>query len=462
MSDLSEFKLISPYTFLNDKFYDEVEPAKFPKFITRYRSPHFEEFANLNNEQWINLFGKFESPMLPKIKNIAMRYHGHQFQVYNPDIGDGRGFTIAQFYKNNELYDLGTKGSGVTPYSRSGDGRLTLKGGVREVLCSNYLDALGVNTSKSLSLIETGEHLSRNDEPSPTRSSVLVRVSHSHLRIGTFQYHAFHQDTQSIEFLTNMIGKYYFNLNDQNNQPIKIFSEAVQRCATLAASYNVYGFVHGVLNTDNINITGESFDYGPYRFLEKYEPNKTAAYFDRFGLYRFSKQADAIFWNVQQLASIFTLMVNKEILIEEIKKFVDLYNQEVLRLFFKRLMIKPNSDSAKNNKILEAFYRILGDQEFFFEEVYYDLRGGSAKIKNRKDLIQKYQKYQLEKIFQNHDPINEINLNNLNLIPYETLHYNEIEKIWEAIDKNDDWSLFNNKIDSISKLKEANIINGLG
>ena len=262
----------------------------------------------LNNEQWNNLFGKFESPMLPKIKNIAMRYHGHQFQVYNPDIGDGRGFTIAQFYKNNELYDLGTKGSGVTPYSRSGDGRLTLKGGVREVLCSNYLDALGVNTSKSLSLIETGEHLSRNDEPSPTRSSVLVRVSHSHLRIGTFQYHAFHQDFQSIEFLTNAIGKYYFNLNDQNNQPIKIFSEVVQRCATLAASYNVYGFVHGVLNTDNINITGESFDYGPYRFLEKYEPNKTAAYFDRFGLYRFSKQADAIFWNVQQLASIFTLM----------------------------------------------------------------------------------------------------------------------------------------------------------
>ena len=238
MSDLSEFKLISPYTFLNDKFYNEVDPAKFPSHITRYRNPYFEEFVNLNNEQWINLFGKFESPILPKIKNIAMRYHGHQFQVYNPDIGDGRGFTIAQFYKNNELYDLGTKGSGVTPYSRSGDGRLTLKGGVREVLCSNYLDALGVNTSKSLSLIETGEHLSRNDEPSPTRSSVLVRVSHSHLRIGTFQYHAFHQDTQSIKLLTNMIGKYYFNLNDQNNQPINIFSEVVQRCATLAASYN--------------------------------------------------------------------------------------------------------------------------------------------------------------------------------------------------------------------------------
>ena len=155
-------------------------------------------------------------------------------------------------------------------------------------------------------------------------------------------------------------------------------------------------------------------------------------------------------------------MVNKDILIEELKKFVDLYNQEVLRLFFKRLMIKPNSDSAKNNEILNAFYQILSDQEFSFEEVYYDLRGGLEKIKNRKDLMQKYQKYQLEKIFQDHDPINAINLDKLNLIPYETLHYDEIEKIWEAIDKNDDWSLFNNKIDSISNLKEANIINGLG
>ena len=207
MIELSKFKLVSPYAFLDDRFYDKVEPAKFPKLIIRYRNSYFEEFNDLSEEEWTNLFGRFESPLLPQSKNFAMRYHGHQFQVYNPDIGDGRGFTIAQFYKNNDLLDLGTKGSGVTPYSRSGDGRLTLKGGIREVLCSNYLEALGVNTSKSISLIETGEQLSRNDEPSPTRSSLLVRVSRSHLRIGTFQYHSFHQDFQSIKFLISGIGK---------------------------------------------------------------------------------------------------------------------------------------------------------------------------------------------------------------------------------------------------------------
>ena len=462
MIELSKFKLVSPYAFLDDRFYDKVEPAKFPKLIIRYRNSYFEEFNDLSEEEWTNLFGRFESPLLPQSKNFAMRYHGHQFQVYNPDIGDGRGFTVAQFYKNNDLLDLGTKGSGVTPYSRSGDGRLTLKGGVREVLCSNYLEALGVNTSKSISLIETGEQLSRNDEPSPTRSSLLVRVSHSHLRIGTFQYHAFHQDFQSIKFLISGIGKYYFEFSDQNNQPINIFSEIVRRCAQLAASYNIYGFVHGVLNTDNINITGESFDYGPYRFLEKYEPNKIAAYFDRFGLYRFSKQADAIFWNVQQLASIFSTFTDKELLVNELKKFVEIYNEEVLRLFFKRLMIKPNVNPKINTKFLNDFYQILIDQDFFYEEVYYDLRGGMKKIKNRKDLNQKYNKYNLEKIFQNHDSIQELSLDKLNLIPYETLFYDEIEKIWNAIDNYDDWSLFNNKIGSINKLKEANIINGLG
>ena len=239
-------KLISPYGFLNDNFYDQAYPAEFPKTILRYRNHSFKEFNNLNDNEWINIFGLFNSKSLPQKKNLAMRYHGHQFRVYNPEIGDGRGFTIAQFYKNKKLFDLGTKGSGVTRHSRSGDGRLTLKGGIREVLCSSYLDAMGLDTSRTLSLIETGESLYRNDEPSPTRSSVLVRISHSHIRIGTFQYHAYHQDNVSLENLIKSVGKYYFSFNDKQNTPLNFFSRVVQNCANLAASYNIFGFVHGV------------------------------------------------------------------------------------------------------------------------------------------------------------------------------------------------------------------------
>src|SRR6185436_12498306 len=158
--------------------------------------------ATLDDAQWLRHFGRFEPLPGNLPRPLALRYHGHQFRVYNPDIGDGRGFLFAQLRDGeNRLLDLGTKGSGQTPYSRSADGRLTLKGGVREVLATEMLEALGVNTSKTFALFETGEDLVRGDEPSPTRSSVLTRLSHGHIRIGTFQRLAFFGETQNIETL---------------------------------------------------------------------------------------------------------------------------------------------------------------------------------------------------------------------------------------------------------------------
>ena len=453
-------ELISPYFFLNEKFYDEVQPASFPNTIIRYKNNNFNEFKNLSDEDWISFFGLFNHKMLPIKKNLAMRYHGHQFRVYNPDIGDGRGFTIAQFYKGEKLYDLGTKGSGITPYSRGGDGRLTLKGGVREVLCSGYLDAQGVNSSQSLSLIETGENLIRNDEPSPTRSSILVRVSHSHIRIGTFQYHAYHQDHESLDLLMKSVGKYYLSFEEKENTPINFFSNVVERSAKLAASYHISGFVHGVLNTDNINVTGESFDYGPYRFMEKYDPQKVAAYFDYSGLYKFSNQTDAFFWNLQQLASIMTIFLEQNDIIDELKKYVSYYNKEVISLFFKKLLLKPSEDLENNQKFLNEFYQILSHYPYLYEEIFYDLRGGRQNKRFQKEIKIKYKDHDLDKIFCNQEAI--IDFDYLESFELETLLYEEIEKIWFQIDKNDDWSLFNKKINSINEYKKKLSINGLG
>jgi len=453
-------ELISPYFFLNEKFYDEVQPASFPNTIIRYKNNNFNEFKNLSDEDWISFFGLFNHKMLPIKKNLAMRYHGHQFRVYNPDIGDGRGFTIAQFYKGEKLYDLGTKGSGITPYSRGGDGRLTLKGGVREVLCSGYLDAQGVNSSQSLSLIETGENLIRNDEPSPTRSSILVRVSHSHIRIGTFQYHAYHQDHESLDLLMKSVGKYYLSFEEKENTPINFFSNVVERSAKLAASYHISGFVHGVLNTDNINVTGESFDYGPYRFMEKYDPQKVAAYFDYSGLYKFSNQTDAFFWNLQQLASIMTIFLEQNDIIDELKKYVSYYNKEVISLFFKKLLLKPSEDLENNQKFLNEFYQILSHYPYLYEEIFYDLRGGRQNKRFQKEIKIKYKDHDLDKIFCNQEAI--IDFDYLEPFELETLLYEEIEKIWFQIDKNDDWSLFNKKINSINEYKKKLSINGLG
>src|ERR1019366_4907850 len=168
--------------------YDVVSAARFPLGILRHRNQPAAEstgLGNLDTDAWRAAVWHFD-PLAGSLQEpLALRYHGHQFGVDNPQLGDGRGFLFAQLGdRSGRLLDLGPKGSGTTPWSRGGDGRLTLKGGVREVLATEMLEALGVPTSKSLSLFETGEALQRGDEPSPTRSSVLVRLGHSHIRFG--------------------------------------------------------------------------------------------------------------------------------------------------------------------------------------------------------------------------------------------------------------------------------------
>ena len=310
---------------MGEVFFDIATPASFPDHILRFRNNRSASIINLDNLtdiEWVNYFGKFDK--YPGVFHgpLALKYHGHQFGHYNPDLGDGRGFLLAQILdKNHILWDLGTKGSGQTNFSRGGDGRLTLKGAVRELLATEFLSALGVNTSQTLSVIETGENLKRNDEPSPTRSAVLVRRSNSHIRIGTFQRLAYLNEIESIEkLLTHISQNYFLSISENTNSSSlaeSFFLKTVERIASSIGRIIVSGFVHGVLNTDNINVTGESFDYGPYRMMEKYNPEKIAAYFDHSGLYKFSKQVDAIFWNVQQLASIMTLFLEEKLIIEE-------------------------------------------------------------------------------------------------------------------------------------------------
>jgi|TARA_B110000114_G_scaffold182704_1_gene222533 uncharacterized protein YdiU (UPF0061 family) len=437
-------ELLTPYKGLDLEFYELAEPVNFPDFNIRFRNKEFSEFSYLNDSSWIDLFGKFKSNLLPEKSNLALKYHGHQFQTYNPELGDGRGFTMAQFYHDKKLLDLGTKGSGRTKFSRSGDGRLTLKGAVREVLCSEYLNGLGVNTSRSISLIETGEKLYRNDEPSPTRSAVLVRASHSHIRIGSFQYQAYHRNNKNIEKLINYVCKNYFNLSTEHNLELEFFYEVVDRLAMLAASYTVSGFVHGVLNTDNINIVGESFDYGPYRMLEYYDPEKIAAYFDHSGLYKFGSQADAIFWNIQQLASIMTVFIDKNKLIDILKIYPNSYNKYLQKMLFKRLGLTLSSDT-KNQELLNAFYELQSTKKFLYEEIIFDFKNFQL---NEAFIDKKYSSYTLVKVFKKFEKNNNNDSNN-ELI---TLLHEEIEKIWQAINDDDDWSLFDNKLKSINKI----------
>src|SRR5438105_6015924 len=352
---------------LGPDFYDPVEPVSFPKCIPRFVNERWAKQVALalDDAGWERHFCRFEPLPDNLTQPLALRYHGHPFRVYNPEIGDGRGFTFAQLRdEQDRLLDLGTKGSGQTPYSRHADGRLTLKGGVREVLATEMLEALGVNTSKSFALFETGEPLERGDDPSATRSSVLTRLSHGHIRIGTFQRLAFFGQAQNIAKLVRYCLENLYSETlqaDDAGNALRLFDLVSQATATLAASHLAAGFVHGVLNSDNINVTGESVDYGPWRFTPEWDPDFTAAYFDHYGLYTFGRQLEAIHWDLAQFAGCLSLVTEAPPLSEMLAVWGDRFEQALVGAMLRRLGVAP-SERGQDRELAAALVTALSSR----------------------------------------------------------------------------------------------------
>jgi serine/tyrosine/threonine adenylyltransferase len=427
---------------LGNQFYDEVVPARFPKAIPRYINQQAEAFLGLAKTDWAEHFLRF-SPLPDNLKRpLALRYHGHQFGHYNPELGDGRGFLFAQFQDSlGQIWDLGTKGSGQTPYSRSGDGRLTLKGAVREALATELLESLGVNTSKTFCFFETGESLERNDEPSPTRAAVLTRLSLGHIRIGSFQRLAYLNEKENIEkLLRYCVRHYYPKLKSDGPTLAEEFLAAVgKRLAKLAAQYMSRGFVHGVLNSDNINISGESFDYGPYRFLPFYDSRFTAAYFDQQGYYAFGRQPEMILWNLKQLAIslevAYPQMQSKEILQSFGKSFTDFFVEQ----FFHRVNLVPSGEPDNDENFLAEFFQKIHSKDIPFEQSFFDLAKGTSELFPAPPFQVRNHEIRSHSYFQSSQPC--------------TLLIDEIENIWRPIEESDNWDLFNQKIEEIRGMR---------
>lgn len=471
---------------LGPDYADAVKAAEFPKHILRHRNERAAVeigLDTLTDAEWIAHFGRFE-PLPGQPGPIAMRYHGHQFRTFNPDLGDGRGFLAAQMRQVDasadrpqatsargasdrpRLMDLGTKGSGTTPWSRMGDGRLTLKGGVREVLAAAMLEAQGVPTSRALSLIETGEALERGDEPSPTRSAVLVRLSHSHVRFGTFQRAAYHQRADQIETLVEHVRALYHSQVQPGDAP-GLLAAIVEASARLTARWIAAGFVHGVLNTDNLNVTGESFDYGPWRFLPHYEPGFTAAYFDQFGLYAFARQPEAVFWNLTHLAGCLKLVADAGPLTDALNSFGPAYISHLRIAFLDRLGVKSLGEAA-DQRLVDTTLALLRDkgEAVRWEPLFFDWFGGfssSARaLSGPRGKVWQGEAFDAFRfaLFE-HEPDRPERLEHSVFArpePEEML-IDEVEAIWAAIDTNDDWSLFTAKL---ARIEAARSAHGMG
>jgi uncharacterized protein YdiU (UPF0061 family) len=452
---MAEYRPDPEILTLGPEFYDGVEPAAFPTAVPRFLNDRWAERVGLRLQggQWAAHFCRFESLPNNLEEPLALRYHGHQFRVYNPEIGDGRGFLFAQLRDDRDrLLDLGTKGSGQTPYSRHADGRLTLKGGVREVLATEMLEALGVNTSKSFALFETGEELERGDEPSPTRSSVLTRLSHGHIRIGTFQRLAFFGQVENINKLVRYCLQNLYSeapASDVGENAIRLFGVVSESTATLAASYLAAGFVHGVLNSDNINITGESFDYGPWRFTLEWDPDFTAAYFDHYGLYAFARQPEAIHWDLAQLAGCLSLVAKAPKLSDTLAAWSGRFEQALVEVMLTRLGIaRGNADDDR--KLAATLIKALATREATIDHVFFDWRGGHdpGPVRYPSDSFRALAK-QLE------------GRSRAQSNPYWSgegpcsMFIDEVEAIWSAIAERDDWQPFNDKVTAVRLMGEA-------
>ncbi|MEZ5971799.1 MAG: YdiU family protein [Hyphomonadaceae bacterium] len=457
------------FVTLGPEFADPVAPARFPQHMLRWRNQRWAERVGLNElsaTEWEAHFARFE-PLPDNMRApLAVRYHGHQFRTYNPDIGDGRGFLFAQLRdRDGRLLDLATKGSGQTPYSRFGDGRLTLKGGVREVLAAEMLEALGVYTSKAFSLFETGEALVRGDEPSPTRSSVLVRLGHSHIRFGAFQRLAFFERPDLIQTLVeHCCAAYYPHHLDLGGDArvAALYGSVVEMNARLAGHWMAAGFVHGVLNTDNLNICGESFDYGPWRFVPVSDPTFTAAYFDETGLYAFGRQPEAVSWALAQLGGALSLVCPPALLEAELLRFGSAYQAGLRDGVFGRLNL-VRGELPADVPFLSDLFGWLTETRAGWDQFFFDWHGGAASAERAAASPQAAlyedaaftpirtaieartgtdgEKFLSLSYFQRSNPV--------------TMLIDDVEALWAPIAERDDWSLFEAKLRDIASLRGA-------
>ena len=259
---------------------------------------------------------------------MAQKYGGHQFGSWNPELGDGRGVLLTEVIdSNNQRWDLHLKGAGKTPYSRSGDGRAVLRSTIREYLASEALHALGIPTSRALCLISGSESVQREQIES---AAMLIRTCQSHIRFGHFEYFYHSKQTDKLQALFDYTFKYHFPHHLDTDCPHRaLLQQIVDDTARLIALWQAFGFNHGVMNTDNMSIHGITFDFGPYAFLDEFEPEYICNHSDHSGRYSFDNQPGIALWNLNALAHSFTPYLP----IDEIRQVLSSYEPQLQKQY---------------------------------------------------------------------------------------------------------------------------------
>jgi len=301
---------------------------------------------------------------------ISQIYSGHQFGGYTPQLGDGRAMCLGEVKTDNSRYDIQLKGAGLTPYSRMGDGRAVLRSTIREYLCSIAMEGLKVPTTKALAIVGSDDPVYRETVET---TAILTRVQRTNIRFGHFEFFHYQNRYAEVKQLANYVIRHHYPaLNIDSPEVYGIwFKNVVTATAELIAKWQALGFCHGVMNTDNMSIIGDTIDYGPFGFLEEYNPAHICNHSDTTGRYSFEKQPSIGLWNLNALASVLTTLISKENLIRALELYEPTLKQHYYSLMMQKLGIK--NESHNDRQLVAGWLQLLQKNNLDYTNSFRDL-----------------------------------------------------------------------------------------
>ena len=370
MAKLETLNFDNSYARLPAEFYSRLAPTAIPRpYLVSFNADAARLIELDPNEasrpEFIQYFSGARN--LPGAEPLAMLYAGHQFGQYVPQLGDGRAILLGEIRNScGESWDLQLKGSGLTPYSRDGDGRAVLRSTIREYLCSEAMHGLGIPTTRALCIVGSDMEVYRENIES---AAMLLRMSPSHVRFGSFEVFFYRGQQEQLKILVDyVIAKHFPQWTEEADKYPRFLREVVLRTARLIAKWQAVGFAHGVMNTDNMSILGLTLDYGPYGFMEGYDHGFICNHSDHGGRYAFDQQPDVAGWNLRCLAQALTPLMTIEEAVDAISGYQSTFVTHYIELICGKLGLHtPSKDVGPLiTGLLDILHRNRVDYTQFF------------------------------------------------------------------------------------------------
>jgi len=367
------------YAKLPSQFYARLDPTKVAKPALIKVNERLALDLNLDVRFLTSTKGvqMFAGNHVPRgSAPISMAYGGHQFGNWVPQLGDGRAVLLGEVLDGNGTrFDLQLKGSGRTPYSRNGDGRAWIGPVLREYVVSEAMAALNIPTTRALAAVTTGEPVLRQNL---FPGAILTRVSQGHIRVGTFEYFAARKDTPSLRILADYaIDRFYPEARDTSTPSLSLFAKVLARQADLIAKWMGVGFIHGVMNTDNMSIVGETIDYGPCAFMDTYHPQTVFSYIDQMGRYAYANQPNIAKWNLTSFASTLLPLLHPDrdkaegMVQDALETFNDVFAAAWNATFRAKLGLSGQEDQEDNDPaLIQALLDLMAENQADFTQTF--------------------------------------------------------------------------------------------